>query len=196
MIHNKLKDIKIVLASQSPRRVEILNLLGLKFLQFPSDYPEDHVENLSPSQLVRLHAKHKAQGVAKKMGKDCLVIGSDTIVYQHKQVLNKPQNLAQAYEFLQNLSNTYHTVYSGVAICYKGKTLLGYEKTKVYFDELSNDQISQYIDTGEPIDKAGAYGIQGYGSQFIKKIEGCYFNVMGFPVNKFRNMLTSLLGKE
>ena len=188
MIHNLLKDKQVILASASPRRKEIFKLIGVKALQMPSHIDEDIVYD-NPIKLVKFHAENKA----KEIRKNYLIVAADTIVYQNNEVLFKPRNIHQAADFLTQLSGASHYVYTGVVIAYKNNLISDYEKTQVEFNPLSAREIEEYIKTKEPLDKAGAYGIQGYGSQFIKRISGCYFNVMGFPVTLFYNMLKRVI---
>ncbi|MDY6915288.1 MAG: Maf family protein [Candidatus Cloacimonadota bacterium] len=192
MIHNLLKNKKVILASASPRRKEIFKLLGIKALQQSAAIDETIFTN-NPRKLVKTHALDKARTVATKYGSECFTIGSDTIVYHQKEILFKPQDRYEAADFLCRLSGDYHYVYTGVAVCYKNKEFTTYDKTKVEFKIITAEEIEEYIKTGEPMDKAGAYGIQGYGSQFIRNLNGCYFNVMGFPINKFYEMLKEIL---
>lgn len=192
MIHNLLKQKKVVLASASPRRKEIFDLIGVTVLQMPAHIPEEQVFQ-NPIKLVKYHAQNKAAAVKKHFENDHLIVAADTIVYLEKVVLEKPQNKMQAAEYLSRLSGNSHYVYTGVAIAYKNQIITDHEKTKVTFNQLSAREIETYIKTEEPMDKAGAYGIQGFGSQFISKISGCYFNVMGFPVSLFYKMLRKIL---
>ncbi|MDA3813155.1 MAG: Maf family protein [Candidatus Cloacimonetes bacterium] len=192
MIHNLLKDKKIILASASPRRKKLIEMIGIKALQMPAHIGEDNFCN-NPRKLVTTHAENKALAIRKIVDNDYLIVGSDTIVFQRSDILEKPENKLQAAEFLTCLSGTHHYVYTGVAISYKNQIYSGYEKTKVFFRNLAAIEIEEYINTKEPMDKAGAYGIQGYGSQFVKKISGCYFNVMGFPVYRFYKLLEEIL---
>ena len=192
MIHNLLKDKKVILASASPRRKVIFEMIGISALQIPAHIDEDNFCN-NPRKLVVTHAKNKALAIRKIVDNDYLIVGSDTIVFQQSEILEKPENRLQAAEFLTRLSGTHHYVYTGVAISYKNQIYSGYEKTKVTFRNLSAYEIEEYINTKEPMDKAGAYGIQGMGSQFVKKISGCYFNIMGFPVYCFYKLLEEIL---
>ncbi|MCF7794566.1 MAG: Maf family protein [Candidatus Cloacimonetes bacterium] len=192
MIHKLLQEKKVVLASASPRRKEIFELIGLTALQMPAHIPEDQVYS-NPIKLVKFHAENKAAAIKRHFENDHLIVAADTIVYLDKEVLEKPEDKMQAAEYLSRLSGNSHYVYTGVAIAYKNQILTDYEKTKVTFNRLSAQEIENYINTKEPMDKAGAYGIQGFGSQFIAKISGCYFNVMGFPVALFYNMLKIIL---
>ncbi len=195
MIHTILNDKKIILASQSPRRKEIFNLLGIKALQLPAGISEDNF-TASPRVLVQHHARNKALYVAQKVDLNCVVVGADTVVYHNNVILGKPRNNFEAADFLTRLSGSSHWVYSGIAVVYNKKTVSGFVKTKVEFNNLSASEIEEYISTKEPMDKAGAYGIQGYGSQFIKKVTGCYFNVMGFPVSLFYDILKGIFNDE
>jgi len=188
MIHKLLQGKKVVLASASPRRRQIFKQLGLKVLHKQADIDETIVTT-NPRQYVMKISERKARAAALAMDVECVVIAADTIVYIDKKILSKPKDRFQAADYLTYLSGKTHHVYTGVAISYKRKCVSGFEKTAVTFNDLSAQEISDYLETSEPDDKAGGYGIQGYGSQFIKKIHGCYFNVMGFPVSKFYEML-------
>ncbi|OPX28396.1 MAG: septum formation protein Maf [Candidatus Cloacimonas sp. 4484_143] len=195
MIHNLLKDKEIILASASPRRMEIFKLVGLTAIQMPSHIEEDMIYD-NPIKLVKYHAKNKALAIKKQFENDHIVVGADTIVYHDNVILEKPVDIYQAADFLSRLSNSVHYVYTGIAIAYKNQIISDYAKSRVEFSPLSALEIEEYIKTREPLDKAGAYGIQGYGSQFIKKINGCYFNVMGFPVSLFYKMVKSIVSKD
>ncbi len=192
MIHNLLKDIQVVLASASPRRKEIFNLIGLKAVQLPADVKEEMLP-VSPVTLVKLHSRLKAECVQKQVDPNCLVVAADTIVYHNKVILGKPADKLQAAQYLTLLSDDFHFVYTGITLSYKNNLYFKHTRSRVEFKKLSSCDIENYIKTAEPLDKAGAYGIQGYGSQFIKKISGCYFNVMGFPVSLFHDMLKDIL---
>ena len=197
MIHKLLNGRKVVLASASPRRKELFKLVGIKALQMPPHINES-CNYRSPVKFVNHLAEKKAKAIAKLMDNDCVIVAADTIVFFNGEILNKPQNQYQAAEFLTALSDHDHYVYTGVCVI-SGVGLnnisVQYEKTRVTFKHLDLYEISEYIESGEPFDKAGAYGIQGLGSQFIKKINGCYFNVMGFPLPLFYDMLKQQLGK-
>lgn len=188
MIHKILKDKKIVLASQSPRRKHIMDMLGLSVLQIPPLVPE-LASYKQPAKIVMKNAEDKALAVAKTLSSDTIVIGSDTIVCIKNDVLEKPSSKEEAKLFLKRLSGITHYVYSSVIVAYDGMIYKDYDKTKVEFKTLSDDEIQTYVETEEPMDKAGAYGIQGFGSQFIHKLHGDYFTVMGFPVSKFYELL-------
>ncbi|MFA7057654.1 MAG: Maf family protein [Candidatus Cloacimonadales bacterium] len=195
MLANLLKGKKVVLASASPRRKEIFKNIGMKPLYIPANIDEVMFD-LPPYKLVMKHSLSKAKEVAQHLDQKCIVIGADTIVYLDGKILGKPGSKYQAFDYLEKLSGKKHTVYTGVTICYKKQVCSFFEKTIVEFDELSQFDIENYVDTGESFDKAGAYAIQGFGSQFIKKITGCYFNVMGFPINRFNREIKKILRKD
>jgi septum formation protein len=187
-----MKD--IILASSSPRRIEILKNLNLEFQVIPSNYEEQISENLSPEKTVIYLAKNKAIDVYNRVDQNKLIIAADTIVYCNEKILGKPENYKDAYNMLKNLSGKKHKVITGICIINKNldSILEEFEETIVEFKELSESEIIDYINTGEPMDKAGAYGIQGYGGLFVKEIHGCYFNVVGFPVHRFYNMMGNI----
>ena len=192
MIHTLLKRKKVILASASPRRKEIFRLIGIKALQMPA-FIDESITVQNPIKLVKEHSFCKAEKIGRNVDSDCLVVAADTIVFLDKKILGKPPDTFQAIEYLTNLSGKFHYVYTGIALNYKNNIKVGYEKTGVEFHKISTQEIDDYLKTKEPFDKAGAYGIQGYGSQFIRKISGCYFNVMGFPISLFYSMLKELL---
>ncbi|MBN1327071.1 MAG: septum formation protein Maf, partial [Candidatus Cloacimonetes bacterium] len=169
MIHFLLNGKQIILASASPRRKQIFDLVGIKALQVPPKLDETNTLK-NPIKLVKLHAANKAAQVASQFSSDCIIVAADTIVYHQREILGKPQDKFQAIEYLRRLSGCCHYVYTGIAISYKHHLTSNYTRSQVLFNNLSSNEIKCYIDTGEPFDKAGAYGIQGYGSQFISKI--------------------------
>ncbi len=180
---------KIILASSSPRRRELLNYIVSGFDIVPSGIEE--TASGTPRQQALKLACDKAQDVAK-YHPDAVVIGADTLVVIDKKVLGKPIDKQDAVLMLKALSGRTHKVYTGVAVVYGNETFTGCEVTSVTFDTLTDDEIAEYIKTGEPMDKAGAYGIQGFGGKFIKRVDGCYFNVMGLPLNLLYGMLKKL----
>jgi septum formation protein len=192
MIHTLLRNKQVILASASPRRKAIFDLIGLNALQYPANLPEEQIYN-NPIKLVKYHARSKAEKVKKLFEQDHLIVAADTVVFQKNELLEKPIDRIQAAQFLNRLSGNRHYVYSGIALAYKNTILADYAKSLVEFYPLSEQEITEYLETNEPLDKAGAYGIQGFGSQFIKNISGCYYNVMGFPVSLFYRMLKILL---
>ena len=185
---------RIILASNSPRRKEILGQLNLNFEVIPSDFEEAPVD-MKPHDLVEHYAYMKAMDVFSKVratiGSETYIIGSDTIVYSQK-VMGKPKSKAEAFEMLSELSGKEHQVMSGLCIiqAHTGKSITLHESTRVWMRELKEREINNYIASHEPMDKAGAYAIQGIGSLFVEKIEGCYFNVVGLPVNKLYKIMS------
>lgn len=181
---------KIILASTSPRRHELAQGMGLEFDIVPSKYEEDMTLKMSASELVKTLSYGKAKEVAERIGKG-IVIGVDTIVVFKGKKLGKPKSEKDAFKMLKSFSGKWQEVYSGVAIidCESGKEIKDYEVTKVKFRKMNDEEIWKYIKTGDPMDKGGAYGIQGLSSIFIERVEGCYFNVVGFPVhNVYKNL--------
>ena len=179
----------IILASASPRRKEILELADLKFDVMPSDAQEITTKT-APNEVVMELASLKAKDIYKKSEKQSMIVGADTVVAYQGQILGKPTDKADAKRMLTMLSGQTHEVYTGDCIIEDGKTKPFYEETKVTFYEISDEQIDHYIKTGEPMDKAGSYGIQGKAAVFIKGIEGDYYNVVGFPIARFLQEIT------
>lgn len=181
----------IILASASKRRQELLSRLTKNFKIIKSNFDESSVvfDGDFSNYAIKL-AKGKAEKVFCKIHKKCIVIGCDTIVAYDGKVLGKPKNQEEAFNMLKMLSGRCHKVYTGLCIIngYSNNTLCDYVCTDVKFDSLSDEEIINYIKTGEPMDKAGSYGIQGIGGTFIKEINGCYYNVVGLPLNKLNNM--------
>ena len=186
-----LTDMDIVLASGSPRRRELLEMLGLGFRVCPAKGEETAPKGAGPEATVGALAAAKASEVAQGCP-DSLVIAADTIVWAQGRILGKPRDEADAKRMLHMLSGDTHEVYTGVAIIYRGKSVCGAERTKVFFRELSDDEIDGYVATGEPMDKAGAYGIQGRASLMVRRIEGDYFNVVGLPLCRLGQMLEEI----
>ena len=184
---------KIILATTSPRRHFLAEKMGLDFEIVPSDYEEDMTLKLSPANLVKTLAYGKAEDVAKKR-KDGIVIGVDTIVVFKGKKLGKPKSKQESYEALKSFSGKSQKVYSGLALidCATKKVILDYDVTKVKFRKMSDFEIRKYIETGEPMDRAGSYAIQELGSVFIEGVKGCYPNVMGLPVRKLYKGLKKL----
>lgn len=179
----------IILASASPRRKEILELADLKFDVMPSDAQEITTKT-APNEVVMELASIKAKDIYEKSEKQSMIVGADTVVAYQGQILGKPTDKADAKRMLTMLSGQTHEVYTGVCVIEDGKTKTFYEETKVTFYEISDEQIDHYIKTGEPMDKAGSYGIQGKAAVFIKGIEGDYYNVVGFPIARFLQEIT------
>lgn len=187
---------EIILASASERRKELLKRIVNDYEVIASDFDESQVEfHGNEDEYVMKIAEGKALAVARKFPKpNKIVIGCDTAVFFENKVLGKPKDTQDAFAMLSMLSGNVHKVYSGLAIVDISKNIVkkDYVCTEVIFSKLSDDQILNYIKTGEPMDKAGAYGIQGYGGIFVEKIHGCYYNVVGLPINKLYSMLNNL----
>lgn len=186
---------EIILGSASPRRKELLALLGYPFEVVVKDVAET-INDGSFAQIVMDIARQKAVAFDGVVQENQLVICGDTIVVANDEILTKPKDEKDAYRMLKLLSNNVHEVYSGVAILYQGQFFSFYEKTKVEFVKLANQEIKDYIATGEPFDKAGAYGIQGHGALFVKRIEGDYYNVVGLPVCQLNAHLKDILSNN
>ena len=180
----------IILASQSPRRRELLTQMGLKGFKVTSpDVDEDVDENLHPSLVVEELSLRKARAVAANADEDDLIIAADTVVALEGTVLGKPVDEGDAFSILSALSGNRHYVYTGITVMQGEKVVTRHEVTTVTFRELDPQEIDNYIATGEPMDKAGAYGIQGLGALFISGIDGDYFNVMGLPIYRLGRVL-------
>ena len=180
---------KIILASQSPRRRELLERMGITgFKVIPARGEEIAARSLTPDQLVEELSRRKCAEVAALRPKD-LIIAADTVVATNNRVLGKPRSEEDAARMLATLSGRLHTVYTGVTVSLEGKAITSHEMTSVRFRTLTQADIIRYIATGEPMDKAGAYGIQGYGCTLVESISGDYYNVMGLPVCRLARML-------
>ena len=181
---------KIILASASPRRKQLLKQMGLEFDVIPSNVEEELPDNLPYEEAVQELAFRKALHVASVITDQCIIIGADTIVVKG-EVIGKPRNRQEAREMLYKLQGQTHEVITGLALIdtATGKTKKAFEKTIVKMTQLSMDEIERYVLTGEPMDKAGAYGIQGLAGIFISSISGCYYNVVGLPIHRLWVML-------
>lgn len=182
-----LKITKIVLASASPRRKEILNNLKLNFDIMAADIDESVQEGESPMNLVERLSASKAQHIAQQLSQDphyndTLIIAADTVVALEGKILNKPTGLAQNYSFIVGLNGKSHNVYTGHTLYFRGKSRVSHVASEVYFRQLDDSEIAWYVATGEGLDKAGGYAIQGYGASLVKSIKGCYFNVVGLSL--------------
>lgn len=193
----------IILASGSPRRRELLSLLGLPFKVISSDADESTPADYTPEMIVRSLALRKAEAVIAEAGEqDTIIVGSDTIVVLDDKVLGKPVDEQDSRIMLEMLQGRTHQVYTGVACIGlpERKVLVEHRVTSVSMRALSEEEISAYIATGEPADKAGSYAIQGLGATLVEEIEGCYFNVVGLPLSLLGNMLSrlgvSVLGRQ
>lgn len=185
----------LILASQSPRRKLLLRQIGLKFSIKPSAVREDLWEHESPEHNVKRIALSKALEVSKRVHRG-IVIGADTIVVLGRSILGKPRTKAEAKTMLRRLSGRMHTVYTAFALIdvERKRRIVRLEKTRVWFRVLSHKEIADYVMSGSPMDKAGAYGIQDdYGAVFVKRVEGCFYNVVGFPLTKFYQTLNAFV---
>lgn len=184
---------KLILASASPRRKELLEMLRVKELEIrPARGPEASHPELTPEALVKELSRHKAAEIAAQADPEDAVIGADTVVVLDGAVLGKPKDAADAKRMLTALSGRSHTVYTGVTVLRGGTVLSRAERTEVTFRPLSEAEIDRYVATGEPLDKAGAYGAQGLASLFVEKLDGDFFNVMGLPLCLLGKMLKEL----
>lgn len=185
MLQNILQKYEVVLASKSPRRQQLLNDLGVNFDIEVREVDEIFPENMASNEIPQYLSKLKAEAFKKEISKNQLIITSDTIVSANKKVLGKPKDRTEAFEMISALSGKQHQVISGVCFTTKEKQHAFSVTTNVFFKELSGEEINFYIDNFAPYDKAGAYGIQEWiGFIGIEKIEGCYYNVMGLPVQR------------
>jgi len=185
---------QVVLASASPRRRELLRLVGIEHTVIPADIDEDHPPGEAPAVYAERLAREKATAIGRT---DAIVIGSDTVVVVDGDVLGKPHDRDHAADMLRRLSGRSHVVMTAVAVAWRGRTSSGVEEVGVTFRELGDDEIRRYIETGEPMDKAGAYGIQGFGATIVDRVDGDYFAVMGLPLNRLVRLCRSLgLGYE
>ncbi|MFA6618805.1 MAG: Maf family protein [Candidatus Neomarinimicrobiota bacterium] len=187
----------LILASASPRRKTLLKELGLKFEVIPADIDESFQEDETALDYVRRLAFEKANSLAQEHP-DKIIVSADTIVVLHNEILGKPIDKEDAFRILKTLSNNYHQVITSFAILSIKKNIkvLEHEITDVHFRELSDEDIWEYIDTGSPMDKAGAYGIQDISAYLVDKIDGCYHNVMGFPVAHFAKKWMEIPSKQ
>ncbi len=194
-ILEKVLKQKYILASKSPRRIRLLNQIGLKFKSIDSKISELETRNHNPILLVKHNSIAKSKKVAAGF-KSEIVIGADTIVVLNKEILNKPEDSKQAEDFLKSLSDKRHFVYTGINLINTkaGIEIFDYEKTSVYFRKLEEDEIKYYVRKYRPLDKAGAYGIQDdFGCLFIEKIAGDYYNIVGLPLVKLYQNIKKII---
>lgn len=178
----------LVLASQSPRRAELIGRLGLEFETLPADIDESYLQGETPPEHAERLSREKAVKIAADRP-EALVVGSDTIVVIDGDVLGKPRDREHAIEMLMRLSGREHEVCTGVAVAHGGRVESGLERVRVRFRTLDRASCEEYVATGEPMDKAGAYGIQGFGSAIVDGIDGDYFAVMGLPVVRMLSLI-------
>jgi septum formation protein len=182
---------RIILASQSPRRRELLTLIGIPHEVRPADLDERVLPGEQPTAHAERLARAKAEAVAGH-APDATIIGADTIVVLDGDILGKPNDAGEAEEALRRLSGRTHTVHTAVAVVRGSQTVSGVESVAVTFRPLTDDQISAYVATGEPMDKAGAYGIQGYGAVIVERVHGDYFAVMGLALGRLVGLLAAV----
>ena len=183
----------IILASKSPRRRALLEQMGVRDFRIVTPDIDEHMDRgLPPAELVRQISLEKAQAVAAQADPNTVVIAADTVVALDGVVLGKPANKEEAFRMLSLLSGNRHQVYTGLTVLRGEQVFSQWEETAVTFRSLTAEEIEAYIATGEPMDKAGAYGIQGYGALFIQGISGDYYNVMGLPVCRLGQILGQL----
>jgi nucleoside triphosphate pyrophosphatase len=188
-------NLPIYLASKSPRRKILIKQLGIKFKSFTVDMEEIFIHGESPIKAVKRLASEKLFE-AEKIKSDGILITADTIVVLNNEIIGKPKNKKDAKSILEKLSSNKHYVYTGFAIknSVSKNKIIDYEKTEVTFRELTSKEIKNYIASGSPMDKAGAYGIQDdFGAVFISKINGCYYNVVGLPLSKFYTAINEVV---
>ena len=183
---------KIILASASPRRQELLTQIGMEFKVIPSGM-EEVPQSRQPEVVVMELSEGKAgdvfESLPEKEKENSLVIGADTIVAFKGRIMGKPDSRENAQEILSCLQGGIHQVYTGVTLIWQGGKRSFYEKTDVVMYPMSMEEIKEYVDTGEPMDKAGAYGVQGRGALLVERLEGDFFNVMGLPVLRLARLL-------
>jgi septum formation protein len=184
----------IVLASVSPRRLELLRSLNLDVRVVPSSYEEPERPRLSPRELAIVHARHKCRDVVEhvRAAQSDVVVAADTVVDVNGVAYNKPSDTADAARMLRDLSGRTHMVHTAFTLYARGEYVESCQTTFVTFFDLGDDEIQEYVRSGEPMDKAGAYGIQGYGATLVDRIEGDFYTVMGFPLAAFVRTLRRL----
>ena len=180
--------VEVILASQSPRRRELLTLVGIAHVVSPADIDESVMPDELPVPHCERLARAKAQVLAERHP-DAVVIAADTIVVLDGDILGKPSDPADARAMIARLSGRTHTVFTAMAVARGGRTESAVEEVAVTFRVLSAEEIAKYVETGEPMDKAGAYGIQGYGATIVERIEGDYFSVMGLGLRRLVSLL-------
>ncbi len=188
---------KIILASKSPRRKEILENAGFEFDIVCADADESVKDGILPCEAVKDISKRKALAVKALVGKDAagrIILAADTVVSVDGEIIGKPKDKEDAFNILRKLSGRKHTVYTGYTIIKDEEIICDYQSSDVYFRQLSDREILGYIDSGEPMDKAGAYGIQKKGALLVEKIDGDFFNVMGLPINKICVTFSKVFG--
>jgi septum formation protein len=193
MIWNNLRDKKVILASQSPRRIALLQGMGIHFESCSADLDENYPAELKGQEITAYLARAKANYFSHLVNPKTVLITADTIVWHQNQALNKPLDKKHAFEMLQSLSGQKHQVFTGVEILCGDRRWSIVDETSVTFKELTQEEIEYYIEFHKPFDKAGSYGAQDFiGYIGIEKLEGSYYNVMGFPTHRVHEVLKSI----
>ncbi len=191
-------SIQLILASESPRRRELLGGLGLPFEIRPA-HTDEHCELTDPCAYAEELARRKGRAVADSMepaeGETLVIVSADTVVATDREILGKPKDRADAIRMLSSLSGSTHRVITGIALTVDGVTHSDYEVTEVTVDPIPAEEIERYVDSGDPMDKAGGYGIQGDFSRWVRGIRGCYFNVVGLPMNALNRLWFRCMGE-
>lgn len=185
---------RLVLATASPRRIEMLKKLGVVFQAQKSGFVEPDIQKGQKAwTYVEKNAVGKAAAIAPRY-KNAVVVGSDTVVVYRSRILGKPRDMAEAFRYIRLLNGRTHSVYTGLAVmdCDSGQQLLCHEQTRVTFRALTKEEIAFYLDRINPLDKAGAYAIQDEGALIVRRVEGCYYNVVGFPLARLEQMLLEM----
>lgn len=182
---------RVILASKSPRRKELLSLICDSFEVMPADIDESVPKNIPAEEAAEYISTQKAFAIDS----EDVIIACDTVVIVDGKILGKPSDRQNGFEMLSELSGKTHSVISGVCIRYKGESVSFSQKSLVTFYELTDEEINDYLDSGEPFDKAGGYGIQGLGSLLVKEFSGDFFNIVGLPVARLRRSLSEPLSK-
>lgn len=184
---------KIILASSSPRRLELMHRLGITNCEVVPPKCDEFIDvSTPPEDSVAILSRRKAESVAACYPKDCIIIAADTVVWYDNQVLGKPENAADAKRMLSALAGNWHLVYTGVTAMYGDMLVTEEECTSVLMRKMTEAEIEAYIETGEPMDKAGSYGIQGRGALLCERVDGDFYNVMGLPLFRLGHMLGRL----
>ena len=191
-------SIRLILASESPRRRELLSGFGLPFEILPA-HADEHCDLTDPTAYAEELARRKGRAVADMLsapvtGEITVVVSADTVVATEKEILGKPRDRADAIRMLSELSGSTHRVITGIALTCNGVTHSSYEVTEVSVDPIPLEEIERYVDSGDPMDKAGGYGIQGDFSRWVRGIRGCYFNVVGLPMNALNRLWFECMG--
>ncbi len=189
------KNINIVLASNSKRRINILREMGFDFITADHKFNENILKEKNPIKFVEICALEKAKSIQEDY-QEYLIIGSDTIVFFNNEILGKPKNRENAKYMLSKMSGNIHYVYTGIALIYNKKIIYSSIKTEVKFKILNEKEIDLYLDNANYMDKAGAYAIQEHAAFFIDSIKGDYFNIVGFPIKLFSDLFSKITGVE